>query len=168
MFWNPWCSRILIIMEILLLPRDSSSCASLLESPSQATPSKELNIHFQDLLHILQVYLLRPSLLSDGRSASFLLYLASLLSTLALPKRLLSQENMSTNVVARHWVNPKWACCYNTGDITWDAKNSTGDNRFSKKGLLMSWATAFDSLLMFSLYWQEAEAYTHNSHNSHK
>ena len=101
MFWNPWCSRIVIIMEIFSLPIVFSFTS--LERPAQATPTMELNIHFSGL-HIPQVHLLRPSLLSDGRPAPFLLSLVSLPSTLALPKRLQSRANMFTNLVARHWV----------------------------------------------------------------
>jgi hypothetical protein len=101
MFWNPWCSRIVIIMEIFSLPRVFSSTS--LERPAQATPTRELNIHFSGL-HIPQVHLLRPSLLSDEKPASFLLPLVSLPLTLALPESLLSQANMSMDVFSSHWL----------------------------------------------------------------
>ena len=58
----------------------------------------------QDLLHIRQVHLLRPSLLSGGRSASFLPSLVSLPSTLALWKSLQSRANKAITAMSSLWL----------------------------------------------------------------
>ena len=127
----------------------------LLERPAQATLARRLNNYFPLLTPHTVDHLLSPSLLSDERPASFLLSLVSLPSTLPLPQSLFSWVNMSIEVCSRHWLR-HWVGRYNTGDIREDSKNSPGDNRMFKEGLLMTWGTAFVSPLMFSLYWQEA------------
>ena len=149
---NSWCSRVVKIVEILLLPRSSNCFAPLLERAAQATLARRLNNYFPLLTPHTLDHIIRPSLLSDERHASFFLSLVSLPSTLPLPQSLFSWVNMSIEVCSRHWLR-HWVRSYNTCDIREDSKNSPGDNRMFKEGLLMTWGTAIVSPLMFSLYW---------------
>ena len=154
LFWNPWCSRIVITMEMFSLPRVSSS--TLLERPSQATPTRKLNIHFPGLT---------PHSPSPPPSSFITLrWKVSILPPLSglSPIHIGSLKKSAESGKQGHHCNvqpltekSQWVCChYNTGDITEVAKNSPGDNRMSKKGLLMSWTTYS---LWFpanvSLYW---------------
>ena len=143
MFWNHCLSAIMLIMDIHLLLRGPSSCSPLLERPAQATPARELNIHFPGLT---------PHSPSPPPSSFITLsWKVSILPPLSglSPIHIGSLKKFAESGKQGHHCNvqpltekSQWVCChYNTGDITEVAKNSPEDNRMSKKGLLMSWTT---------------------------